>query len=108
MSSSPSKDEGNYHVSQFLQNSEIDTEQDTEYLEEFKGRDKKHKSSSSADEDSDDEEENNKPWSFGDDSAGTGGGFGKCLSNNSFEGNQYRLLGEESDDCREPKHGGGI
>lgn len=73
-------------------------------MEEVKGRDKKHKSSSSADEESEDEEDNNKPWSFGEDSAGTGG-FGQCLSN-SFEGNQHRLLGEESDEWKEPKQGG--
>jgi hypothetical protein len=63
-------------------------------LEEYKGLDKK-KSSSSADEDEEDKEDDNKPWSFGDDSAGTGG-FGRGLSN-SFEGNQHTLLGEESD-----------
>ena len=59
---SPTKAEKS-SCSQFLQNSEFDTEH-TEFEER-----KVRKSSS---EDESEEEEDNKPWSFGEDSAGTG------------------------------------
>ena len=98
---SSTKDAGVFNNNYLVQqNSEIDTEQDTEYVEETKTREKKHKSSSSADEETDDHEDDNKPWSFGEDSAGTGG-FGRALSN-SFEA-KHALLDEESDEQEEPK-----